>query len=408
LKGPSLKSCLQPLIQCRNYGPAYFALTTKVIRNSWQNLPVLKPFLETVYPFLKTFAETVVTNQKHEVTDSYRDLLAAYVVMRAVSGEEHIPIDVIFSFCCVELRNATEALVAAGDLNGGVAVLDLFPDSVEMALVTEFVQTALYVSPMFPNQLTEEIGALSLCVSRLKDISDGIWTNLLHIELHIHFCSEVLARILNCSEGALISSRALEIAGLVLEKSTVDAETVALFTLLSSKIHEQNSALINFVIQSQNLAKRSSLAFQLLLVLIQNCSQFDYQMVADFTTGRIRKGGLHFIVSLIRMQPSAAIQVAVRGVVSAAAALMTTDVANAGLYLRFLVICGEVLGIAGFDDFIGRATLKAAPGNGAVIGIGGAALKKWKAGNESECKDQWDRLTDAEKLRVMAVLAMQQ
>jgi hypothetical protein len=409
LKGPNLSSCLRPLIECTNFTPAYFALTAKVIRTSRDNLPALKPFSNTVYPVFKKSVQAALTASNHdEVRGYYSDLLGAYIVLREVSHDDDIPLDALFSFFCVELRNTTEPWIAQADLNGAVAILELFPKKIEIPLIGECLETALYLSPMFLKEIATEISELSLQIARLDGLSDAIWDNLLYSVLNIGFKSETLARVLDHLSTDLVKERFMEFARVVLENGESDKEILSLFRILSSKISDRNLPLMNFVIQhNQNLPKRSSLTFKLLLIFARNLTTFDAQMVSDFVTVRLRKGGMQFLLKLLKLNPSHGLQVAVRGVLNQAAALALSDFRNASLYLRFLIACGETVKSAGFVGFLGKISLACLLGdqqNTDLLGVSLPVIRKWKAEDPEECKKYWEGLPESERHTIMTLL----
>jgi hypothetical protein len=134
---------------------------------------------------------------------------------------------------------------------------------------------------------------------------------------------------------------------------------------------------------------------------------FDYQMVSDFAAIRLRKGGMQFMLKLLKLNPSHGLQVAVRGVINQAAALALSDLRNASLYLRFLVACSETVKSVAFAGFLGKISLHSLLLNSQhtdLLGVALPIIKKWRVESPEECKEYWEGLPEGEKQEIMKLL----
>jgi hypothetical protein len=398
LKGPSLQSCLRPLLSVRDVTAEYLAISTTVIRMSSEKVEGLQGFVPILMGPLKKMVDEVMKNQNPA---EFRCSIRIWSSLSAVTGTSEIPVNLMLAFLCVELRNSAEPWVAQGDVAGDAAIVRHFPKQVDVELVVELFEAAVANVGV-----RDDLIDFSTQISKLPKLSENLWRLLFYSILNVGFTTGSIARMIDHFGPEFLGDYATELGQKILSGVDSEKEILALFQVLSGKLRHQSNLLMNVVVDWANeRANRSGITFSVLDILAGKCDSFDYEKVARFTAERIARGGLQFMYRLI--QKDRGIQVAVR-VARIAAFLSLNDQQRAPLWLNLIDALADRTSRAEVDEAAGRAAVQCLVANTQdrdVVFLAAKALARWRARAEDACRRFWEALAAPDREIVLKAMS---
>jgi hypothetical protein len=398
LKGGNLRSCIQPLLRVTNSTENYFALTAKVIRESADQRDCLAPFVDRLLsPFTAIIKQVMKTRQPLRFGGLYKDLPAAFVVLQKLSGRTEIPPPVLFSYFGVELSDASDPSVAEGDVAGANAVLDQYPDDVEIPLVLELFTTAVNHQLLSAPDVRAAVVALSLRISRISSLPDSAWDSLLYTVVNIGIHPETAARVIDRFPRAVISPHSPAIAARALREISAPRQLAALFRILVEKASAPVLAS-QIILWAEEAPSRSACSFRLLEAVGDSAAA-----VGEFARRRLRRGGLEFAVRKLR---SGDVSVMAK-VAEAAASSAVSDSPRAGLWLALLTELAEKVARPELEAAVARVALQiVARGNTTpeVTTEAARLVNAWQSSDKEACQSAWEALGEPDRERWMTAL----
>lgn len=226
---------------------------------------------------------------------------------------------------------------------------------IDLSLIKEAVDTCIFVlQSKVDIQLLEEPAAqickyASRCIGK-DDDNDELWNRILYTVLNNDFEPETAGRCIDHLESEKVEEFVYNFCNAFLLKVAVnDPEScIALFKVLIQKVNNGIDTIINEVIEwSEKTPNTSIFTFRLLTILIKkkislsndenDIINLDYDKISNYTVKRFRRGGINFVSNLLSIRKDVGIQIAIRG--PTATALVTSDIENASVYIKFLMIC---------------------------------------------------------------------
>lgn len=388
----NLQLCFESLSKCTNdqqgtsETPEYtmmFTRALKICRESYEKkvpdfvknyAPIIKPKLESIAKQVikaNDSISSVAINYQSIWTELWQSLVYTdFVIGKKPSFDPKF----LLSFFIIQLRkSAIEAWQARGFIYGAASIIQFYPNENELELVKEVIDACITLLPIMNGQqmIEEPISQLFKYTSRYlkdakttekkgeeeeekekEDILPVLWNILLFSVLNYKFEAETAARCFEHFDSDILEKHILDLTKSLLTRIALDdnEKCIALFNVLLMKVEEGIDTIIDELIDwSQKTPKSSIFTFRLLTLLIKKKIKIsekddvilDYDKISEFIMKRLRRGGINFIASLLTLRKEVGIQLAIRGATGAASVLVVNDPQNAGIYIKFLMLCAQ-------------------------------------------------------------------